>query len=93
MFTEQWLIDRRFTDDNVKYRKQVIRDNPQLIGADVNFPRDSFEDVLVDNTKMLAMLETFARMGVFILEGAPLKVGELKRLVDKIGFIRLSHYG
>lgn len=93
IFTEQWLQDRRFTKENSDARKLVARDNPQLIGSDVNFPRESFEDVLKDDRKLLSMLEIFSKMGVFLLEGAPLKEGQLKILADRIGFIRPTHYG
>ncbi|ODM97506.1 Gamma-butyrobetaine dioxygenase, partial [Orchesella cincta] len=93
LFSEEWLKARRFTDDNIKIRKAIPRDNPQLAGANVTFPRESFKSMLSDDQKLLEMLQQFSKRGIFMLEGAPLEVGQLRKLGDKIGFIRLTHYG
>lgn len=48
---------------------------------------------MTNNERMLQMLETVSKQGVFIVDETPLQVGQLKNLVNKIGFIRLTHYG
>lgn len=93
LFSEKWLIDRRFTKDNVSSRRLGPRDNPTLAGADLKFPRDTFDAVMTDEKRLLSMLQKFCNIGVFILEGAPLSVGQLRKLAQKIGFIRVTHYG
>lgn len=43
IFSEQWLMDRRFTDENVKFRTTGMRDNPVLVGSHHTFQTEEFE--------------------------------------------------
>lgn len=42
-FSEKWLLARNFTDENIKKRKEVQRDNPKLFGSDYKIERASYD--------------------------------------------------
>lgn len=42
-FTDQWLKERRFTEDNRFVRKIVPRDEPIYVGPEDSLDRDSYK--------------------------------------------------
>lgn len=42
-FSEEWLLKRKFTPENMGYRKEVMRDNPKLFGSDYKIERARFK--------------------------------------------------
>jgi hypothetical protein len=42
IFEEEWLLARRFTQDNVTSRRKGFRDTPKLVGSDYSIERESF---------------------------------------------------
>jgi len=52
-----------------------------------------FQNVINKDSSLLKVLRTLCETGVFLIEGTPKEVGQIRKLAEKIGFIRLTHYG
>lgn len=56
-------------------------------------PTADFPEVLRDDGAALAWLEALRRVGVVYLRGAPAEQGQVARLVERIGYLRMTFYG
>jgi gamma-butyrobetaine dioxygenase len=61
--------------------------------SELLIPSASFEEVLTDDKAALDWLLALRRVGVVYLRGAPSERGQVARLSERIGFLRLTFYG
>lgn len=52
-----------------------------------------FEEVLRDDRVALDWLLALRRVGMVHMKGAPLEKGQVVRLAQRIGYLRLTFYG
>ncbi|KFB45216.1 AGAP012477-PA-like protein [Anopheles sinensis] len=95
----QWLLDRSFREgDTREYLREWYRPDPVLWGAE-RFEAGEvlqefrFQEVLHDDEVLLRWIEALIRYGVVMIKGAPLTEHECRRLAERVGFIRKTHYG
>lgn len=56
-------------------------------------PTADFLQVLQDDEAALAWLLALRRVGVVYLRGAPAEQGQVAKLVERIGYLRMTFYG
>lgn len=59
----------------------------------LRIPTADFNEVLGDDKAALAWLLALRRVGIVYLRGAPAEQGQLARLAERIGYLRLTFYG
>uniref|UniRef100_A0A182UHY8 DUF971 domain-containing protein n=1 Tax=Anopheles melas TaxID=34690 RepID=A0A182UHY8_9DIPT len=92
-----WLLGRSFRGaDTERYLREWYRPEPAVWGA-AGFggvlKEFSFEKVLADDGALRQWIEALIAYGVVMIKGAPLTENECRRLADRVGFIRKTHYG
>lgn len=65
----------------------------QYWGSDLQLPTLAFEEVLHSDESAYKWLVTLKRTGIVLLTGAASRQGELLKLGQRIGFLRLTFYG
>ncbi|XP_062548797.1 gamma-butyrobetaine dioxygenase [Armigeres subalbatus] len=96
-FSGEWLVERNFTEENSKeYLNEWYRPRPRLWGkqefGDIikNF---EFNDVINSDDALRGWIEALVRYGTVMIKNAPLTEQECRRLAERVGFIRKTHYG
>ncbi|KAM3919980.1 gamma-butyrobetaine dioxygenase [Leptodactylus fuscus] len=93
-FDAQWLKKRCFSKESrAEMQEELFVQEHQYWGSDLKIPTMSYEDVLKCDQTALQWLCTLREMGIVLLEGAPVKQGELVRLGRRIGYMRHTFYG
>lgn len=59
----------------------------------LRIPTADYQEVLHDDNAALAWLLALRRVGIVYLKGAPTEQGQLARLGERIGYLRLTFYG
>lgn len=59
----------------------------------LHIPTADYQEVLHDDNAALAWLLALRRVGIVYLKGAPTEQGQLARLGERIGYLRLTFYG
>uniref|UniRef100_A0A182W6S7 Gamma-butyrobetaine dioxygenase n=1 Tax=Anopheles minimus TaxID=112268 RepID=A0A182W6S7_9DIPT len=92
-----WLLSRNFKEENTqRYLKEWYRPQPIVWGVEKfgEVLREfSFDDVLRDDAVLRQWIEALIAYGIVMIKGAPLTENECRRLADRVGFIRKTHYG
>ncbi|XP_020805492.1 gamma-butyrobetaine dioxygenase [Drosophila serrata] len=96
-FSLQWLQERSFEEKRQKsYLEDFYRPTTKH-WAGAEFPsiarHFSYEEVMQKDSMLLEWLQTLAVHGVALLRGAPLDEGVVRRLAERVGFIRRTTYG
>uniref|UniRef100_A0A182Y3J0 Uncharacterized protein n=1 Tax=Anopheles stephensi TaxID=30069 RepID=A0A182Y3J0_ANOST len=93
----EWLLKRSFKEeDTERYLKEWYRPEPIVWGVDgfgEVLREFSFDEVLRDDGALRQWIEALIAYGVVMIKGAPLTENECRRLADRVGFIRKTHYG
>lgn len=97
-FEDQWLLDRNFTKENQdRYLSRHYRPPKLPLWGKNDFnqilKRFEYEEVINTDEGLFKWLDTLSRVGVVMLEGTPLNRNECRKLADRVGFIRKTHYG
>ncbi|MEQ2255238.1 hypothetical protein ILYODFUR_011783 [Ilyodon furcidens] len=61
--------------------------------ATLRIPKADFQEVLHDDRAALAWLLALRQVGIVHLQGAPAEQGQVARLAERIGYLRLTFYG
>lgn len=61
--------------------------------AKLRIPTADYQEVLADDKAALAWLLALRRVGIVYLKGAPAEQGQVARLAERIGYLRLTFYG
>lgn len=68
---------------------------PQPWGSELmeNLPRASFPEIMSDDSALLKWSQQLEIFGFVMVSGAPAEPGQVRRLADRIAFIKKTHYG
>ncbi|XP_058816035.1 gamma-butyrobetaine dioxygenase-like [Topomyia yanbarensis] len=96
-YGSEWLLKRSFDNDskqeylNEWYRPRPTLWNKHRFGEILeNF---EFKDVINSDEALLAWIECLIKYGVVMIRNTPLAETEARKLVERVGFIRKTHYG
>lgn len=64
-----------------------------LWGKDVDLPRVDYRSAMEKDETLLDWLVLLERYGVVLLTDASTRVGALTDLIERIGFVKPTHYG
>ncbi|XP_030233802.1 gamma-butyrobetaine dioxygenase [Gadus morhua] len=93
-FELQWLRRRCFSPAARQAMQEELFINERSHwDSELLIPSASFEEVLTDDKAALDWLLALRRVGVVYLRGAPSERGQVARLSERIGFLRLTFYG
>ncbi|CAG0902822.1 unnamed protein product [Darwinula stevensoni] len=56
-------------------------------------PRASFQKILSDDKSLYEFLHNWEVYGLVLIKGAPLSMGQVRKVAERIAFIRRTHYG
>ncbi|KAM4017121.1 gamma-butyrobetaine dioxygenase isoform 1-T3 [Anomaloglossus baeobatrachus] len=93
-FDASWLKKRCFSKTSrAEMNEELFLQKQQYWGSDLKIPTMSYEDVLHCDQTAFKWLCALRKMGIVVLEGAPVKQGELVTLGKRIGYMRHTFYG
>ncbi|XP_070618090.1 gamma-butyrobetaine dioxygenase isoform X2 [Erythrolamprus reginae] len=93
-FEAEWLKKRCFSDQaRAKAQEELFLSEHQYWGSDLELPTMDFEEVLQSDESAYKWLVTLKKVGIVLLTGAAIKQGEILKLGQRIGFLRLTFYG
>ncbi|KAM8939166.1 gamma-butyrobetaine dioxygenase [Pelodytes ibericus] len=93
-FDAHWLKKRCFSKHSRKDMQEDLFAQEHLYwGSKLQVPTMSYEDVLRCDQSAYEWLSALRKVGIVLLEGAPVKQGELVKLGKRIGYLRLTFYG
>lgn len=97
-FEDQWLLVRNFAKNNQdEYLSSHYRPPKFPVWGKDDFnqiiKRFEYEEIINTDEGLFEWLDTLSRVGVAILQGTPLNRNECRRLANRVGFIRKTHYG
>ncbi|KAK7791561.1 hypothetical protein R5R35_011064 [Gryllus longicercus] len=96
-FTLKWLHERSFTKDNQeKWLNDVYR-LPKIPWSAADFPsvlkKFDYSDVIQSDKCLYEWLKALAEYGVAIVENTPIQEDQLRKLANRVSFIKRTHYG
>lgn len=56
-------------------------------------PTANFNDLITDDVALLTWLQQLEVFGFVLIQNAPVEHGQIKKLADRVSFIRKTHYG
>lgn len=93
-FDPDWLKKRCFSPEaRQALQEELFLNEREYWDSGLQIPRADFEEVLHDDKAALAWLEALRRVGIVYLRGAPSEQGQVARLSQRIGYLRLTFYG
>ncbi|XP_026860576.1 gamma-butyrobetaine dioxygenase [Electrophorus electricus] len=93
-FEPEWLRKRCFSPEARQARQEKLFLNErEFWDSGLQIPMADYEEVLHDDKAALAWLMALRRVGIVYLKGASLEQGQVARLSQRIGFLRLTFYG
>ncbi|XP_076854188.1 gamma-butyrobetaine dioxygenase isoform X2 [Brachyhypopomus gauderio] len=93
-FEPEWLRARCFSPEARQARQEKLFFNErEFWDSGLQIPTADFEEVLCDDKAALAWLMALRRVGIVYLKGAPVEQGQVARLSQRIGYLRLTFYG
>ncbi|XP_044160110.1 gamma-butyrobetaine dioxygenase [Bufo gargarizans] len=93
-FDAKWLKKRCFSKESrAEMQEELFLQEHQYWGNDLKIPTLSYEDVLRCDRTAYEWLCTLRKVGIVLLEGAPVKQGELATFGKRIGYMKHTFYG
>ncbi|KAM9545930.1 gamma-butyrobetaine dioxygenase-like [Salvelinus alpinus] len=93
-FDPEWLRKRCFSPAARQALQEELFLNKRMYwDSELRIPTANFEEVLHDDKAALAWLLALRRVGIVYLKGAPVEQGQVARLSQRIGYLRLTFYG
>ncbi|XP_034437093.1 gamma-butyrobetaine dioxygenase [Hippoglossus hippoglossus] len=94
VFDSEWLRRRCFsTAARQSLQEELFLNDRYYFDSKLNIPTGDYEEVLHDDKAALAWLLALRRFGIVRLKGAPRERGQVARLSERIGYLRLTFYG
>ncbi|CAO1377029.1 unnamed protein product [Diamesa hyperborea] len=96
-FPYEWLMERNFSLENrEEYLKNFYRPEKKMWNKD-EFSKIlktfEFKDVIDNDKVLMKWLEALATNGIAILKNTPSHEDEVKRLAERVRFVKKTHYG
>ncbi|KAM6980453.1 gamma-butyrobetaine dioxygenase [Aplochiton taeniatus] len=93
-YDSKWLKKRCFSPVARKaVQEELFLNECYYWDSKLQIPTANFEEVLLDDKAALAWLLALRRVGIVYLKGAPVEKGQVARLGERIGYLRLTFYG
>lgn len=95
LYSLKWLKERSFHKSAQTAWLQSNRPPYQTWDSESfkNIPVRDFKDVMVDDEMTLEWLLQLENFGVCLLENVPQHLGNVRKLIERVGFIKKTHYG
>ncbi|KAF7655725.1 hypothetical protein LDENG_00051670 [Lucifuga dentata] len=94
VFDPEWLKKRCFSPAARQAVQEELSINERYYwDSKLHIPTADFQEVLHDDKAALAWLLALRRFGIVNLKGAPAEQGQVARLGERIGFLKLTFYG
>ncbi|KAK5915706.1 hypothetical protein CesoFtcFv8_001272 [Champsocephalus esox] len=94
VFDAEWLKKRCFSDAaRQAMREELFINKRYYWDSKLHIPTADYQEVLHDDKAALAWLLALRRVGIVYLKGAPAERGQVARLAQRIGYLRLTFYG
>ncbi|KAM9301616.1 gamma-butyrobetaine dioxygenase [Gastrophryne carolinensis] len=93
-FDAEWLRKRCFSKESrTEMQNELFLPEHEYWGNDLKIPTLSYEKVLNCDQTAYMWLSTLRKVGIVLLDGAPIQQGELVTLGKRIGYMRHTFYG
>ncbi|CAJ1049241.1 gamma-butyrobetaine dioxygenase [Xyrichtys novacula] len=94
VFDAEWLKKRCFSPAaRQAVQEEYFLNKRYYWDSKLRIPTADFDEVLHDDKAALAWLLALRRVGIVYLKGAPVDQGQVARLAERIGYLRLTFYG
>lgn len=94
VFDAEWLKKRCFSAAARQAMQEELFLNERYYwDSKLRIPTADYQEVLHDDKAALAWLTALRRVGIVYLKGAPAEQGQVARLAERIGYLRLTFYG
>lgn len=94
VFDAEWLKKRCFSPAARQAMQEELFLNKRYYwDSKLRIPTADYREVLHDDKAALAWLTALRRVGIVYLKGAPAEQGQVARLAERIGYLRLTFYG
>ncbi|CAL4068021.1 unnamed protein product, partial [Meganyctiphanes norvegica] len=91
--TGSWLRCRSFTSEARKRNRARYKLKRIPWREDFKLPELDFDEVMNSEHAILDWIVKLERYGVLLLKNSPAQVGPILDLMDKLGFVKKTHYG
>ncbi|KFV04537.1 PREDICTED: gamma-butyrobetaine dioxygenase [Pterocles gutturalis] len=93
-YEAEWLKKRCFSEEaRAEMREDLFLPERQYWGSELQLPKMPFEEIISNDESAYKWLCTLKKVGIVLLTGAATTQGELIKLGNRIGFLRLTFYG
>ncbi|KAG0714172.1 Gamma-butyrobetaine dioxygenase [Chionoecetes opilio] len=93
VFTGKWLSRRAFTPEARTAQRTWFMLPKVLWGTDFEVPYSKYSTVMHDDRALLEWLVVLEKYGVTVVEEAPTRVGAINDFIERLGFLKPTHYG
>lgn len=94
LFDAEWLKKRCFSSAARQAMQEELFLNERYYwDSKLRIPTADYQEVLQDDKAALAWLLALRQVGIVYLKGAPAERGQVSRLAERIGYLRLTFYG
>ncbi|XP_034039570.1 gamma-butyrobetaine dioxygenase [Thalassophryne amazonica] len=94
VFEAEWLKKRCFSPAARKALQEELFINDRYYwDSKLDIPKADFHEVLHSDKAALDWILDLRRMGIVYLKNAPAEPGQVARLAERIGYLRLTYYG
>ncbi|XP_072236135.1 gamma-butyrobetaine dioxygenase [Leuresthes tenuis] len=94
VFDAEWLKKRCFSPTaRQAMQEELFLNERYYFDSKLRIPTADYQEVLHDDKAALAWLLALRRVGIVYLKGAPAEQGQVARLAERIGYLRLTFYG
>ncbi|XP_026175390.1 gamma-butyrobetaine dioxygenase [Mastacembelus armatus] len=94
VFDSEWLKKRCFSPAaRQALQEELFLNERYYWDSTLRVPTANYQEVLHDDKAALAWLLALRRVGIVYLTGAPAEQGQVARLAERIGYLRLTFYG
>ncbi|XP_041795505.1 gamma-butyrobetaine dioxygenase [Chelmon rostratus] len=94
VFDAEWLKKRCFSPAaRQAIQEELFLNERSYWDSKLHIPTADYHEVLHDDKAALAWLVALRRVGIVNLKGAPAEQGQVARLAERIGYLRLTFYG
>ena len=98
VFESDWLrkrcmpetSDRPTGNESIAGKGVVLWDRAMLQD---NIPQFEFQNLMEDECNLMSWLKTLHSHGLALVKNAPTEEGQVKKLAERVGYLKTTHYG